>query len=243
MSQEKEFILPSKEIDSVNEFFESSEFYKNAQNYWSKVTPNLDGMLGGLTIISPTDIQGSNRFLDELFKMRPAPENGRALDCGAGIGRVTKNLLSKRFEIVDLVEQDAQFVSKAEEYLKVNNRIDPRVGDIFNEGLQTFTPKNFTYDVIWSQWVLGHLTDADLIAFLRRCIGGLRPNGCIVIKENFTSTDDFCIDNVDSSVTRSLKVMRALVEAAGLRIIKTVKQEDFIKGLFPVYTLACRPTK
>ena len=36
-------------------------------------------------------------------------------------------------------------------------------------GLQNFTPSQEAYDVIWIQWVLGHLTDDDLVAFLKRC--------------------------------------------------------------------------
>jgi hypothetical protein len=36
-------------------------------------------------------------------------------------------------------------------------------------GLQNFTPSQEAYDVIWIQWVLGHLTDDDLVGFLKRC--------------------------------------------------------------------------
>ena len=38
-------------------------------------------------------------------------------DCGAGIGRVTKNLLLPLFDTVDLVEQNPDFVEKAKEYI------------------------------------------------------------------------------------------------------------------------------
>jgi hypothetical protein len=36
-------------------------------------------------------------------------------------------------------------------------------------GLQDFSPEPKTYDLIWCQWVLGHLTDEDLIDFLKSC--------------------------------------------------------------------------
>ena len=39
------------------------------------------------------------------------------LDCGAGIGRITKNLLLPLFDVVDMVEQNAGFLEKAREYL------------------------------------------------------------------------------------------------------------------------------
>ena len=38
-------------------------------------------------------------------------------DCGAGIGRVTKNLLLPLFDTVDMVEQNPDFLEKAKVYL------------------------------------------------------------------------------------------------------------------------------
>lgn len=225
---------------TADEFFKSPDFYSNAQKYWSNIEPTIDGMLGGLSMIDATDVKGSTQFLSELFKMKPSPKSQRALDCGAGIGRITKNVLVNYFDCVDLVEQDENFVRKAREYLGTNNK---RIGSIFNVGLQDFTPAENTYDVIWCQWVLGHLTDADLSAFFRRCCTGLTKNGCIIIKENFTSNDDFCIDATDSSVTRSLRITKIVLESVNLRIVKMVKQTNFIQGLFPVYTIACRPMR
>lgn len=228
---------------TVKEFFKSPGFYSNAQQYWSRIEPTLDGMLGGLSTVDATDIKGSSHFLTELFKMKPAPGNNRALDCGAGIGRVTKNVLINYFKTVDLVEQDDNFVRKAHDYLSVNGQFIEKIGTIHNEGLQNFTPAEDMYDVIWCQWVLGHLTDEDLSEFFKRCIKSLTKNGCIVIKENFTSTDDFCIDSVDSSVTRSIRITKQILDSVNLRIVKIVKQENFIQGLFPVYTIACKPNR
>lgn len=225
---------------TADEFFKSPDFYSNAQKYWSNIEPTIDGMLGGLSMIDATDVKGSTQFLNELFKAKPSPKSQRALDCGAGIGRITKNVLVNYFDCVDLVEQDENFVRKASEYLGTN---DKRIGTIFNMGLQDFIPAENTYDVIWCQWVLGHLTDADLSDFFKRCTAGLAKNGCIIIKENFTSTDDFCIDAKDSSVTRSLRVTKSILESVNLRIVKMVKQSNFIQGLFPVYTIACKPMR
>lgn len=39
------------------------------------------------------------------------------MDCGAGIGRVTKNLLINHFESVDLLEQNPKFIETAKTYL------------------------------------------------------------------------------------------------------------------------------
>ena len=71
--------------------------------------------------------------------------------------------------------------------------------------MQDFTPEANFYDVIWCQWVLGHLTDSDLINFFKRCKTGLRKNGIIVVKEN-VSSENLIMDEQDSSVTRSNNV-------------------------------------
>ena len=42
-------------------------FYADAKKYWSKVSPTVDGMLGGYSHISSTDIGGSARFLKHFL--------------------------------------------------------------------------------------------------------------------------------------------------------------------------------
>ena len=77
--------------------------------------------------------------------MDNGPSNQRALDCGAGIGRITKHLLVKHFTKVDLVEQNKLFLEKAKEYLKNSDKVD----HLYCCGLQNFVPEEQTYDVIW----------------------------------------------------------------------------------------------
>merc|ERR1712037_1050844 len=70
--------------------------YDKAAEYWSDIPPTIDGMLGGFAKISGTDIDGSSKFLKGLFRLDDAPGNARCLDCGAGIGRISKHLLHRR---------------------------------------------------------------------------------------------------------------------------------------------------
>ena len=98
--------------------------------------------------------------------MDGGPSNLRALDCGAGIGRITKHLLTKHFNHVDLVEQNKLFLEKAKNYLKSSNKVE----NLYCCGLQNFLPEAGKYDVIWCQWVLGHLTDDHLTDFFKRCL-------------------------------------------------------------------------
>lgn len=76
----------------------------------------------------------------------------RALDCGAGIGRITKRLLLPLFKTVDMVDVTEDFLTKAKSYLGEEGR---RVRNYFCCGLQDFSPEPNTYDVIWIQWVIG----------------------------------------------------------------------------------------
>uniref|UniRef100_A0A7G3ABA0 Alpha N-terminal protein methyltransferase 1 n=1 Tax=Lutzomyia longipalpis TaxID=7200 RepID=A0A7G3ABA0_LUTLO len=218
---------------------DNEEFYEKAKKYWETVSPTIDGILGGFAEVSPRDIQSSAQLLTAIFRLKPRPGRSRALDCGAGIGRVTKHLLMRFFEKVDLVEQCPQFATQIPEYVGDTKHL----GEIYTQGLQDFTPEEGKYDVIWTQWVLGHLTDDDLVAFWRRCISGLAKGGVIVMKENTSSSNEVEVDNEDSSVTRPLKLIRQLLRQAGLREIRIQKQENMPRGLFPIYMIVMRASR
>lgn len=172
----------------------------------------------------------SNTFhLIEIFLFFSSP----------GIGRVSKHLLIPIFNTVDIVEQDEHFANSVKEYVGNTTKL----GTIYNQGLQAFHPKAMRYDVIWCQWVLGHLTNEDFVKFFERCSQGLCKNGLIIVKENITSTDDVVIDEVDSSVTRPLGMFKTLLTQSGLRIVKMTRQINFPSGIFPVYMFAMKPAK
>ncbi|CAH1109115.1 unnamed protein product [Psylliodes chrysocephalus] len=215
------------------------KFYTNAVNYWSEIPATIDGMLGGFGFISQTDIKGSKMLLNQLFNSKDPPEKHYALDCGAGIGRISKFLLTETFEKVDMVEQNEDFLQQAKQYL--GPKVD-KIGNFYPEGLQNFQPETGKYDVIWIQWVLGHLTNADLIQFLISCGKGLKKNGVIVIKENVTSSDEIEKDEQDSSITRPLRHYHTIFQKAKLECYRQLKQQNFPKGLFPVYMFILRPS-
>ncbi|KAK7789559.1 hypothetical protein R5R35_010492 [Gryllus longicercus] len=224
-------------VDSHENEQNEDPFYKHAAEYWSGIPATVDGMLGGFGFISNTDIQGSQAFLKQLFKMNEPPGRGHALDCGAGIGRITKHLLIPNFDQVDLVEQDPKFISEAKKYIGPTKKI----GQLFNQGLQSFDPVPGTYDIIWCQWVLGHLTDKDFVTFFSGCAKGLKPNGIIVVKENVTSSDSIEVDEQDSSVTRPLNLLHQLFQQSRLQCIKEAKQNNFPRGLYSVKMFALKP--
>ena len=217
---------------------EQNEFYTAAAKYWEHIPPTVDGMLGGFGFISQTDVKGSTIFLKALFESKNPPSRTFALDCGAGIGRITKNLLLNHFKHVDLVEQNTKFLEVAKTCLR---NYSARIGTYYSIGLQNFCFTTKKYDVIWCQWVLGHLKEDHLIEFLKNSSSGLRPNGLIVIKENVTSLKNLEVDAKDSSVTRPLCEYYRIFKESNLVCIKEEQQHKFPRGLYPVYMFALKP--
>lgn len=119
------------------------------------------------------------------------------------------------------------------------------------------------FDVIWYQWCLGHLSDIDLVAFLRRSHAALRDKdkgrSLIVVKENLCRDFDdgtpcTVFDEQDSSLTRSVdflrlyvdldeylyrsdKAWKAIFKQAGLRLVREQIQKGLPEGLYEVKML------
>ncbi|MBN3280571.1 NTM1A methyltransferase, partial [Polyodon spathula] len=212
-------------------------FYSKAEKYWKDVPPTVDGMLGGYSSISNIDIHGSRKFLQRFLGDGSGKTGTQcALDCGAGIGRITKRLLLPLFKTVDMVDVTNEFLVKAKSYLGEDGR---RVDNYFCCGLQDFQPQPGRYDLIWIQWVIGHLTDEALAGFLRRCRAGLRPHGMVCIKDN-VAHEGVVMDEVDSSVCRDLSALRRIIREAGFSVVAEERQEGFPEEIYQVQTLALR---
>ena len=82
-------------------------------------------------------------------------EKKLALDCGAGIGRITKNLLLKNFANVDMVDVSEHFIRESFKFL--GEQDSERVQRFYICGLQNFIPEKSRYDCKWIQWVVGYL--------------------------------------------------------------------------------------
>ncbi|KAI5789720.1 alpha-N-methyltransferase NTM1 [Peziza echinospora] len=229
-----------------------------AIEYWEQIPTSLAGIMGGYPQISRIDIISSTAFLTKLgFTAPPNPSQpaARGADCGAGIGRITKDLLTKFCTTTDVIEPVVKFtdeVSTSAPFASL--REAGKIGKIINKGLEDWDPtataaewaidgKPVGYDIIWNQWCVGHLRDADLVQYLRRCAKALNPTrGVIIVKENIaTGTDIF--DDQDSSVTRTEEKFKQLFEEAELVIVKQELQRGFPPklGLFAVKCFALKP--
>lgn len=96
---------------------------------------------------------------------------------------------------VDIIEPTVKFTDAIE--------ARDRVRTVFNVGLEEWKPGGETrYDLVWVQWCVGHLTDDQLVEFLKRCQSVLNAGGFIVLKENLSTSGVDLFDDLDSSVTR-----------------------------------------
>jgi len=213
-------------------------------------------MLGGFESVTKADIQGSKNFFAKLKLRRPPPPTPILIaDCGAGIGRITKGFLGQlagERTVVDIVEPVKKFTDELVREVKEQKEarekeasgatgpssLRVKLGEVYNVGLESWTPEEGRYWVIWNQWCLGHLTDAALTEYMVRCKNGIVVGGVVVVKENLTGTEDDVFDDIDSSVTRSDTKFRSIFKAAGLKIIKTELQRGLPKGLYPVRSYA-----
>ncbi|XP_004293704.1 PREDICTED: alpha N-terminal protein methyltransferase 1 [Fragaria vesca subsp. vesca] len=228
--------------EEVGDESKKTEWYKEGVGYWEGVEASTDGVLGGFGHVSEADIRDSEAFLNGLLsEVLPNAANGQrhlvALDCGSGIGRITKNLLIRYFNEVDLLEPVTHFLETARESLAPENLMVSdmhKATNFFCVPLQEFTPEAGRYDIIWVQWCIGHLTDDDFVSFFTRAKVGLKPGGLFVLKENIARTGGFVLDKEDRSITRSDLYFKELFRQCGLHLHRIKDQNGWPKELFAV---------
>lgn len=96
--------------------------------------------------------------------------------------------------------------------LQALSPLDPLSGvtllDKVGAGASDHSDMTSGFDVAWCQWCLGHLSDPDLVEFLKKARRSLRNpgRGLVVVKENLCSEVDgeprTVFDPEDSSLTR-----------------------------------------
>ncbi|KNG87603.1 hypothetical protein ANOM_005431 [Aspergillus nomiae NRRL 13137] len=216
-----------------------------AVKYWSDKPATVNGMLGGYAQVSRTDLRGSKNFLAKARRLVPGcPATGklkRGVDCGAGIGRVINDFLGQECEVVDAVEPVEKFSRVLSERRLTRNCA---LGEVLTIGIEDWVPGAKVYDLIWAQWSVPYLTDAQLVEYLVRCRGALTDVGIMIIKENISEEPEGDIyDESESSVTRTDAKLRKLFKDAGMHLILSEVQSGFPRQLklLPVRSYALRP--
>jgi protein N-terminal methyltransferase len=120
------------------------------RDYYSSRPNTFETMLGGFTQVHDADIQESNQLLQALFKQY----NGKlgssyCLELGCGIGRVTKNLLSRFFDRIDINDLLEEYCQQTRALFEdEEDKIDRAFACSIGELQLDHFPK---YDLIWAQ--------------------------------------------------------------------------------------------
>jgi protein N-terminal methyltransferase len=222
-------------------------WYENGCEFWDNCEATVDAVLGGFGFVSRADAIDNVETLKEImYKELEVDEmkklnNKSCLDVGAGVGRVSETFLCEYFGVVDILEPVKHFVEKAKKDL------GQKVRNYFQCGLEEFEFINdnnnkeggggekMVYDVIWIQWCIGQLSDADFIKLLKRC----EARDFVVVKEN-NCRSGFRFDDQDMSITRSDAYFRWIFEQAEYDIVEAKLSTCFPQELFEIRTYVLR---
>ena len=232
--------MPKRRREGAGDSWHESpdKWYGTTVEHWKATTD----VLGGYSEVDQADAAGSLAWLARLgWDDGASPRPGtRALDCGAGVGRVSEGVLLRVCETVDLVEVSPPLLERARERLAP---FGARRVNFILASLRDFAPDSRTYDLVWMQWVLGHLTDPDVVLLLQRCRAALAHGGCLVVKDNNAVPSEcraaqgrgkYKLDAANGAVIRTHNHLRALFRRAGLRCDRFELQRGFPAELYAV---------
>jgi protein N-terminal methyltransferase len=245
---------------------EVNEWYQRQVAHWDTIAEKQDGsgltydaMVGGT--FSEFDIRDSEQFLLKLMGKFSSTSGLVALDCAAGIGRVSRELLLHYFSEVDLLEPSQSLIDEARRHLlkqptmdskNKEHPLDHRAVNFFPVKFHEHRWNDFPhrYDVIWIQWALDKLLDSHAVEMLQSARSSLRTNeSLLILKENICSVctgeggypDGFQTDD-EPTITRSLEYLKAnIITPAEFEIVDLAVQMDLDPELYPIYLLALRP--
>ena len=112
---------------------DKSQWYDKTKQYWENSESSIKGVLGGNDQVHDSDVKTSCELIEGLIAKNIITPL-RVLDCGAGIGRVTTNVLQNYFEEIDIMEQDEKFIDHCKTIFKDNKKVK----NIYKSSLQDF---------------------------------------------------------------------------------------------------------
>jgi len=202
-------------------------WYNKTKEHWENAESTIKAVLGGNDQVHLIDLKASCEIIEGLILSKKM-NTKRVLDCGAGIGRVTENVLINYFDECDLVEQDEKFVQHSKSALGTNHKVK----NFYQSSLQDFNFSN-SYNVIWIQWIVENISDDDLITFLVKCGSALENDGYIIIKENVVKKGTKFWQE-DYSKIRSEAVFKKIFKSAGLKLYKHFPHPNWPSDLINV---------
>jgi len=212
----------------------SSGWYTGCHDWYDNhCSPTIEGMLGGLTFVHGQETAWTQAYLRGLSArgLVHIGTGSEALDCGAGIGRVAHYALKPMIEFVDILDGTEAYVKASEENFARNS-----IRNRFFQPLEYFDPSllgDLRYDLIWAQWLIGHLADDDVVSLLQKLTLLLKPGGKIILKDNCLS-EGFMFDRQDTNLLRNASWITSLIERAGLQVLESTTPANWPPTLYPI---------
>nr|XP_027205430.1 N-terminal Xaa-Pro-Lys N-methyltransferase 1-B-like [Dermatophagoides pteronyssinus] len=206
-------------------------------SYWKEKQATLHDILGGQLQIANTDILNSHRFLQKAVKAQN--KSGvlfayeRSADVGAGIGRVTAGVLQKCFKHVDLYEPVDHLLQEAKRLT------DQTKCSYYCSSIAQFISSDAVmYNCVWLQWVLMYADDTQVVALLSACRQKLQKNGVIIVKENYSESNEVEVDAADFSTCRPLARWQKLFERSQCKILLWETVPHWPDRLYKIFAAA-----
>lgn len=153
----------------------AKKWYDSGVEYWKTIEADYNGVLGGYDYTHDIDVTDNLKLINKLeglgMQKTAAIGNSPLRDMGAGVGRTIEHVFATQFEKTDALEPLPHFMKKLKENLSKNAE---KIGTYYETSMEKFEFER-KYDLIWFQWVIGHLTDKDAVAFLEKCRENLNP--------------------------------------------------------------------
>jgi protein N-terminal methyltransferase len=204
------------------------KFENKSENFWMNRTANIDAMCG-VGELNEEDLAHSKQIFEKLNLNKKI---SRVLDVGAGIGRITFNVLYDRCEKIDMVDINKKFLESA--LIKEKEMKGNKIEKIYSQKIQDFKFE-YSYDLIFVQWVLEYLKEENFIKFLSNVVVNLKDDGFLIIKENVNLSDDRIIYiEEEGSLIRppkffenGFKKVGLIVKNDELVVYKSIKEEIY----------------
>ena len=184
-----------------------------SENFWNNKTPEIENMCG-VGELNNEDLVHSERIFKNLKVNR---KFNRALDVGAGIGRITFNVLYDKCNKIDLLDNNKKFLNHAE--LKQREIKGDKIENFYHSKIQNFRFQ-YNYDLIFVQWVLEYLDEKNFALFISNISSHLNNEGYVIIKENINLDNELNIPiEEEGSLIRPNKTFENCFRIAGLKSI------------------------
>jgi len=152
---------------------DDAEIRNKMKSYWQVHKPSLESMM-----LSDQAVYLAENEQNEIISYMPNYRGKKVLELGAGIGRFTSRLA--------VVAGHVTAVDFMESYIQENKNDNGHLGNIDFKTADV-TKLNYppgSFDIVFSNWLLMYLTDAEVEALMGRVLSWLKPGGYFFMRES-----------------------------------------------------------